>query len=327
MKPLAATGWALAGAALASSAIYVIPALGPGHEPEATKEEPAAKPGQLAGSVLLDKAAVAHAGIRIVKLQQEAAASERTGFARALDLGPLAAINADIQSARAILAASDAEARRQEALAVQDQSASVRAVELARAQARADRARVTLALRRVGLEYGSGLSGLEGDLDGLVAQAARGEAALIRLDFQDGAPPKGSAVTVSDGEIHMTAHVMGPAVGADPNLQSAGVLAIVRGAAARSLAVGRVMTAVLAGGGPVQAGVVVPRDAIVRTQGGMWVYRVDQDGAFRRVELQGATAREAGWFVRNGLRPGDRIVGAGATVLLGMEAGPPAEEE
>lgn len=326
MKPLAAAGWALAGAALASSAIYVVPALGPGHGPEA-EEEPAARPAPLAGGVSLDKEAIAHAGVRIVMLQPAVAASERTGFARALDLAPLAAIDADIQGARAILAASDAEARRQEALAAQDQSASVRAVELARAQARADRARVTLALRRVGLEYGSGLSRLESGLDGLVAQAARGEAALIRLDFQEGAPPAGSAVAISDGNIHMTAHVIGPAVGADPNLQSAGVLAIVRGPAARSVAVGRVMTAVLAGQGPVQAGVVVPRDAIVRTQGGMWVYRLDRDGTFRRVELQDPTARETGWFVRKGLSPGDRIVGTGATVLLGMEAGPPAEEE
>lgn len=326
MKPFAAAGWALAGAALASTAIYVIPAFGPGHEPEA-EEEPAAKPAPLAGGVSLDKRAIAHAGVRIVTLQPAVASSEQNGFARALDLGPLAAINADIQGARAVLAASDAEARRQEALAAQDQSASVRAVELARAQARADRARVILALRRVGLEYGSGLSRLEDELDRLIAQAARGEAAIIRLDFQDGAPLTGSVVTISDGNFHMTAQVIGPAVGADPNLQSAGVLAIVRGPAARSLAVGRVMSAALTGGGPVQAGVLVPRDAIVRTQGGMWVYRVERDGTFRRVELHDPMAREAGWFVRTGLRAGDRIVAAGATALLGMEAGPPAEDE
>lgn len=327
MKPAAAAGWALAGAVLAASAIYLIPALGPGRQSEAAEEEHAAAPAPLAGGVPLDKKAAAHAGLQIVTLQSAVAASKRTGFARALDLAALAAINADIQAARAVLAASDAEARRQEALAAQDQSASVRAVELARAQARADRARVTLAQRRTGLEYGSGLSRLESGLDQFVAQAARGEAALIRLDFQDGAPPAGSAVTISDGNIQLTAHVIGPAIAADPNLQSAGVLAIVRGPAARSLAVGRVMSAAVAGGGPVQTGVVVPRDAIVRTQGGMWVYRVDQDGTFRRVALQDAMAREAGWFVRKGLRPGDRIVSAGATALLGLEAGPPAEDE
>lgn len=326
MKPVSAAGWALAGAVLAASAIYLVPVLGPGHQSEAAGEEPAAGPPP-AGGVSLDKKAVAHAGLQIVTLRSAEAASERTGFARALDLAPLAAINADIQAARAVLAASDAEARRQEALAAQDQSASVRAVELARAQARADRARVTLALRRVGLEYGSGLSRLEGELDRLIAHAARGEAALIRLDFQDGAPLTGSAVAISDGNYHMTAQVIGPAVGADPNLQSAGALAIVRGPAARSLAVGRVMSATLVGGGPVQAGVLIPRDAIVRTQGGMWVYRVEQDGTFRRVELHDPMAREAGWFVRTGVRAGDRIVAAGATALLGMEAGPPAEDE
>ena len=327
MKPLPAAGWALAGAVMAFSAIYFLPALGPGHEPEAAEEEAAAGPPPLAGGVSLDRKALAHAGFRIVTLHPAVSASERTGFARALDLAPLAAINADLQAARAVFAASDAEARRQEALAAQDQSASVRAVELARAQARADRARLALAQRRIGLEYGSGISRLENGLDGLVAEAARGEAALVRLDFQDGTPPAGSAVAIGDGNVRVTAHVLGPAVGADPNLQSAGVLAIVRGPAAHALAVGRIMTAAVAGGGPVRTGVVVPRDAIVRTQGAMWVYRVVRDGTFRRVELQDAVAREAGWFVRTGLRPGDRIVGAGATVLLGMEAGPPDGEE
>lgn len=327
MKRIAAAGWALAGAAFASAMIYLVPALGPGHESDAVENEPPAMPAPLGGGVSLDKKAVAHAGLQFITLQPAVSVSERSGFARALDLAPLAAISADIQSARAALAASDAEARRQEVLAAQDQSASVRAVELARAQAQADRARLILALRRAGLEYGSGLSGREGQLDGLVAQAARGEAALIRLDFEDGAPSTGSAVTITDGDIRVTAHVIGPAVGADPNLQSAGVLAIVRGSVARSLAVGRVMKAVLPAGGPAQTGVVVPRAAIVRTQGGMWVYRVDQDGTFRRIELQDPVAHETGWFVRKVLRPGDRIVSAGATVLLGLEAGSPVEED
>lgn len=325
MKPLAAAGWALAGALLASSAIYLIPVLGPGPAPASTDEE--AEAVSPAGGVSLDGKAAAHAGLRIVELQAAVAASERTGFARALDLGPLAGINADIQGARAVFAASDAEARRQEALAAQDQSASVRAVELARAQARVDRARFVLAQRRIGLEYGSGLSRLESELDRLVSEAARGEAALVRLDFQDGAPPAGADVTISDGNIHATAHVLGPAVGADPNLQSAGVLAIVRGSAAHALAVGRVMTAALAGSGPVRTGVIVPREAIVRTQGAMWVYRLDPAGTFHRVKLQDAVARASGWFVTAGLRPGDRIAGAGATVLLGIEAGPPSEDE
>jgi hypothetical protein len=59
----------------------------------------------------------------------------------------------------------------------------------------------------------------------------------------------------------------------------------------------------------------------------MWVYRVDQDGTFRRIELQDPVAHETGWFVRKVPRPGDRIVSAGATVLLGLEAGSPVEEE
>lgn len=323
----AAAGWALAGAALASAAIYVVPALTPAHGPEAIEGEPAAAPAQAGGGVSLDSKAIARAGIRIVALKPASNANERTGFARTLDLSPLAAINAEILAARAALSASDAEATRQQALAAQDQSASVRVVESARAQARADRARLTLALRRIGLEYGSGLSRLDSGLDGLVAQAASGQAALVRLDFQDGVPPAGSIVTISDANVRTTVRIIGPAVAADAGLQSAGALAIVRGPLARSLAVGRVMAASIADTGSLQSGAIVPRDAIVRTRGGLWVYRVEPGGQFRRVELLNATARQDGWFVPTGLRPGDRVATGGTAVLLGIESGPPTEDE
>jgi hypothetical protein len=87
------------------------------------------------------------------------------------------------------------------------------------------------------------------------------------------------------------------------------------------------MTATIANKGSVKTGVLVPRDAIVRTQGGLWVYRSEGKGLFRRVELRDASAQDAGWFVSAGLRSGDRVVIGGSTVLLGLESGPPAEEE
>ena len=327
MKSVPAIGWALAGAALASAAFLIIPGMGPGHEPGVEETEPAAKDAVVAGNVSLDNRQIEKAGIQLIALKSSIQTSTRTGFARALDLSPLAAINSEIVASRAALSASEADASRQQALAAQDQSASVRSVEVARAQARADRARVTLAQRRIGLEYGSGLARLTNGLDGLIAQAADGLATIVRLDFQDGSPVAGTVVTISDGKLQATAQVLGPAVAVDPNLQSAGALALVRGPIVRSLAVGKVMTATIANQGLVRTGVLVPRDAIVRTQGGLWVYRSEGKGLFRRVELKDASAQDAGWFVSAGLRAGDRVVTGGSTVLLGIESGPPAEDE
>ena len=327
MKSAASIGWALAGAVLASAAFLIVPRIGPGHEPDVETTESAAKDAALAGDISLGNHEIEKAGIQLTTLKSSIQTSEKTGFARALDLSPLAAINSEILASRAALSASAAEAARQEALAAQDQSASVRAVEVARAQMRADRARLALAQRRIGLEFGSGLSRLANGLDGLIAQASDGHAMIVRLDFQDGSPPTGAIVTISDGKLQATAHVLGPAIAADPNLQSAGALALVRGPIVRSLAVGKVMTATIAKPGSARSGVLVPRDAIVRVQGGLWVYRSEGKGLFRRVELKDASAQDAGWFVSAGLRPGDRVVTGGSTVLLGLEAGPPAEEE
>ena len=74
------------------------------------------------GSVIAVRDDVARITERLTERQMEvlrliARGQSNKEIARALDLAPLAGINADIQGARAVLAASDAEARRQEALA------------------------------------------------------------------------------------------------------------------------------------------------------------------------------------------------------------------
>ncbi|MFX7090528.1 hypothetical protein ABTH94_20455, partial [Acinetobacter baumannii] len=73
------------------------------------------------------------------------------------DAGPLAAIEADVESNEAALSASQAEATRLGALYGQDQSASRRALDAARAQAHSDATRARLARQRIGLEVGPGL--------------------------------------------------------------------------------------------------------------------------------------------------------------------------
>lgn len=326
MKAGPALGWALAGAALAVAATRIVPAIWPSQKEAADEEARPAAAGPDA-PIKLDKTAMDHAGIQLETLKPAVQAHVRTGFARALDLSGLAGINSDIVAARAALSASEAEARRQQALAAEDQSASLRAVEAARAQAAADRARLALANRRIGLEYGAGLAGRSGGLDAFLSAAAAGEAALVRLDFQDGPVPPGASVTISDGQRQFVVHPIGPAAAADPSLQSAGVLAIVRGPVARMVSVGRVMSASLPGAGTARAGVLVPREAIVRTDGALWVFRADAEGAFHRIALRNPVAQAEGWFVAEGLRPGDKVAVGGATVLLGIQSGPPAEDE
>jgi hypothetical protein len=326
MNRLHAAGWALGGAAVTALAIYTVPILSPTHEPNeepAETTEVAPPPGQ----VQIDKADISRAGINIITLRSASDHSQQTGFARGIDVGALAAIASEISSAHAAYAASQAEAQRQQALAAQDQSASVQAVEAARAQATADRARLELANRRIGLEYGAGLARMNAaQISALVRDVAAGRAMLVRLDFPDLLLPAGSSVTIHDGERAGTVRVLGAASSADAHLQTPGMLAIAIGPMVRALSVGRTLAATAAGG-RTQDGITIPRNAIVRWQGGLWVYRALPDGSFKRVELRDARPTDGGWFTTRNFKAGDRLAVDGAGVLLAVEHGSAAEPE
>ena len=268
----------------------------------------------------------AQAGITVKPLQAASVASPQRGFARSVDVAALAAIDADYEAARVAASASRAEWRRLQALYTADQSASLRSVEAARAQALGDGLRADAALRRVGLEFGAGLTRLgAGGVQRLVADVASGRAALLRIDIAGAVLIAGQRVDVGDGDETTSVTVLGPAATADPRLQTPGVLAIVRGAAAQRLPVGRIVPASVAGG-TVKNGVLIPRSAIVRWQGARWVYRQTASG-FERVALQDGERVEAGWLVTQGLSVGDRVAVTGAGSLLAAERGGEAEAE
>lgn len=319
MKPLIlATASALGGAAFAAALFVALPALtkdaDDGSKAAATTAAPE-------GVVILDKAQAARASIHVVTLAPGRAAAIRHGFARALDVTSLAAIESEIVTARAAFSASQADYARQRALAGDDQSASVHAVETARAQAKADQARLTAARQRIALEYGPDLACLSDQaLAHLVSAIANGSLSLIRVDFADGTPPDGTIIQIGEGAMTARVRLIGTAAVADPHLQSAGSLAIVSGALARELGTGRVLPASLRTASGSESGVLVPREALLRYQGSLWVYRLEQ-GGYRRVELTDARAQADGWFAPSGVKPGDRVAAGGPGVLLSIERG------
>ena len=278
-------------------------------------------------SLKLDARDLARTGVRVAELSASQASAQRTGFARALDVGALAGIDAEVKAADAAAAASRAEAGRLATLASQDQSASQRSVEAARAQAQSDNARAQLAARRVGLEFGPGLGRLgRGGVSALVGDVAAGRAALVRIDIAGMTLQPGNIVRIGEGDNALSVRILGPAASTDMKLQSAGVLAVVRGIAAHGLLAGRILPA-SADSGALQTGVLVPRDAIVRYQGALWIYVQKPDQAFDRVELINAIAIADGWFVSSGLAPGTRVAIAGAGSLMAIERGGETSDE
>jgi hypothetical protein len=321
MNRFAPLGWTALGGGVLAVALFATGTL-PGHVAEPARDVPATK----SQGIALEPADRTRAGVQVAALQAASVTTQQHGYARGLDVGALAAIDAESQMAQATASASSAETARLQSLYAADQSASLRAVEAARAQAASDRIRIDVARRRVGLEYGPGLVLLgPGGVHGLVAQIARGNAALVRIDIPGVFLTAGQTVRVGDDQGASMVRILGSAAAADAKLQTAGALAIVRGPLARTMVTGRVSPASVAGGGA-KSGVVVPRAAIVRWQGARWVYR--QAGSrFERIELVGGEPTEAGWLVTEGLSVGDKIAVAGAGSLLAVERGGEAEDE
>lgn len=275
-------------------------------------EKPALPPKP--GELRLDKAMQARIGLRVAVLAGATSSDQIHGFARGLDAGPLAAIEAEIATARGAASASSAELARLTTLAAADQSASRQSVEAARATATADAARVHLAEQRVALEYGPGIARLgEGGRRALLAAIARGDAALVRVDL-----PGGDARGVRLAQGGAAIQLLGAAAVADPKLQSPGLLGLVRGPAARLVNTGRAVD-VVADGSAIVTGVLVPSDAVVRWRGGLWLYRQTSATSVVHVELVDARPVEGGWFATSGIAPGDRVVVSGAGAVLALD--------
>ena len=139
------------------------------------------------GLLKMDAATQSRLGVTTVTLQAARRAAALTGFARALDAGPLAQLDSDIATAVAALSASQAEAVRSRHLRDADHTVSDQVAEAAASQAQQDAAKLQLLRRRVGLEWSPALAALSDARRGkLVADIAAGRAALVRIDAAQG---------------------------------------------------------------------------------------------------------------------------------------------
>lgn len=259
------------------------------------------------------------------------AAAHRTsgasGFARVLDAGPLALLDADIAAAQAALGASQAEASRTRTLNAEDQTVSRRLAQSAAAQARVDAARLELLRRRLGLEWGQGIARLSDGARGrLVGDLSAGRATLVRIDSAGGVSAASRSIGLDLGpDGRALASVLGPARTSDPRLQTTGALAIVRGVAAARMGAGAVLPARIETGGSAN-GVTLPREALVRREGQTLAYVRRDAGSFERRVVLGGIAGPGGIFVASGFRPGEPVVIKGAAQLLAAETPVEGEE-
>lgn len=263
----------------------------------------------------------ARLGITSTKLETQRVNADVSAIIRSVDPVPLAVLYSDLLAATAAAAASGSELQRIAGLAAQDRSASQQALELARARAAADAAAVSLLRQRLALEWGPEFLTLSDESRrNLVDEISSGAAALLRADAPE--RPAGVAgkvfIELSDNIEIAATEVLGLSGTADQRMQTIGLYCVLRGEPAKELRPGRVLN------GRIQTeatttGVVLPRSALIRTEGRTWAYVRTGQQTFVRREVVGGWSVPDGWFVDKGFEPGTAVVDKGAGSLAAFE--------
>lgn len=245
---------------------------------------------------------------------------ELKGYGHVQDTAALAGMVNDLASAQAAYLASSNEFERLKILGSQG-NASARALQAAQAAAAHDQLAIQAAHDHLLLSSTPALTDRP-DLPAFIQSLAAQNAALVRVDLPAGevppAAPTGARIVSLAGDS-VDAGFLGAASATDPQIQGHGFFFLVSSNSA-GLAPGEAVTGYLKLPGDPLTGVIVPRDSIVRAGGANWIYVRNADGkSYTRRMIALDHAVEGGWFVTNGVSPGDPLVLTGAQSLLSEE--------
>ncbi len=274
--------------------------------------------------LILDAATQTAMGLKIAPLEKASLRPEKKGYGRVLDPAPLAALFLEIQSEQAAYEASRKELERVRKLHELDQNVSARAVEVAQAAALRDQLQLNGAKAKLELNWGAALSHRT-NLAEFVQALASFDAFLVRIDLPAGevgaADPVGARIVPLGRDASpLEGQYLGPAGQVEVTTQGAGYLFIVSTRPA-GLAPGAAVTGYLVFPGRLMEGVLMPRAAVVRSEGVSWVYVPAEAGEnqFHRKLVQLGAPLENGWFVGEGFSSGDEVVVTGAQQMLSEE--------
>lgn len=275
--------------------------------------------------VHLDLKAQEAAGLKTAALTAVSLPPEIKAYGRVLDSAALVALHSDIEAARAALQASKEEYDRLKKLSAQDNT-SAHALETAKAELERDRGALATAEARLVAAAGKALTD---EPDGFFQSLVGHESVLVRLDLPaDEVPdtePTGAKLEISGQKSEVggqspfvEAGFVCRAAAADPQVQGVGFIFIATNAPA-TLSPGLAVTGFLQLLGEPLRGVVVPDAAAVRSDGRDWIYVQTGATDFERREITPNRPASGGWFLTNGVAPGDKVVVTGAQTLLSEE--------
>ena len=239
---------------------------------------------------------------------------------RVLDPTPLFDAALARATAHSVAERTSREVARVRLLSRGQENASARDLEIAEDDNRRARLDVEAAQARFAAAWGDDLAG-RADLGALLARLAPRHAALARVDVPAamdalGAPTDLRVAVAMRPERALGAQLLGPAPSVDPVVQGVGWLLLIE---ADPPPAGTALTATLHFAERAFEGVVVPRAAVIRRDGGSFVYVEAAAGSFERRAVSLLRPRDDGWLATGALAPGDRVVVRGAQALLGAE--------
>jgi len=254
-------------------------------------------------------------GLRTATLAAATLPPEIKAYGRVLDSAALVSLQSDALAARAAAQASQTEYERQKKLNAQD-NASAHALETAEAQMKHDQSALATAEAQLMAASGAAVAKQPPDF---FQSFARQESVLVRLDLPAGeiaaANPTAAQLLVPGMRSPVAANFLCRAATTDPQAQGAGFIFLKTNAPA-TLAPGLALTGFLQLPGQPLPGVLVPDNAVVRSDGRAWIYLQTGETNFAQREISLDHPAAGGWFATNHVAPGDKLVVTGAQMLL-----------
>jgi len=286
--------------------------------------------------LLLDETDLARAGLVLQELQAVSYVPEIRTTGLVVDVAPALALvmrwrqaGLAVEMAEAAVAAARAEHERLDALYRQDSGVAAKQVTQAQTQLRLD----AIALRQATAardavqdesqrSWGEALTTalFEASPD-WIEELGQRRLMLVQVAVprDGGLDLEATAAMLGIGGARATARALrylGPAPQADPLVVGETHFFL---SADQRLRAGMRADVWLAGSGEARTGVVVPDTAVVWAMGRAWAYGEIGAGRFVRLAVPTDAELAEGWFVAGVLRPGERIVTAGAQTLYAEE--------
>jgi hypothetical protein len=269
----------------------------------------------------------ARIGIVTTPVQSARYAGTAEGFGAILSHDVVAQAAAELHTSVAASRLSDAALARAKRLAGTPGALGADAVENAERQQAADQSAVQLARRKLTSLLGVAFP-FHGGADSELEKLADGTHKLARVTFPVDAAITGvptalrlSSIDAAAGSA-WNAHTVWAAP-QDPTLPGRSLFAILTDS---TVAEGARVRAQAQSDAAI-AGVVVPEPAVVVADGLYWCYVKKNEDAYRRVAIDTGRPLGEGYFVADGIAPGEEVVTAGAGSLLARELNASTEPE